>query len=278
MNRQYLDSLTKPMIDGHYDFTGFNGLTAMVNKAYKIFAIYPLIFPTGMCPCNNCFHEPFITKWANYSDINAIPDEVLHRYFSSEVIEKSKVAQQMQVLLPRIMNSFIQGKEFGVLGRYGTFNHCQFADNNFWLETEKQFVQDFALNYFDLYINHPEGRTRFSEFEGAIDIVTMFYMAGLDIQPLLELWITHLNKLLACLYLALMVRMDMEDGRFYSIFTEDDPAYSMLINTWLNANAKKIANALIDAIHHPDFTTLNDGDRLCIIEGLNYFQNLSNVS
>lgn len=102
----------------------------------------------------------------------------------------------------------------------------------------------------------------------------MFYMAGLNIQPLLDLWMIHLDKLLSCLYLALVVRMDMEDGRFHSIFTDNDPAYSMLINTWLDTNAKKIVNALIAATLHADFTKLNDGDKFCITEGLSYFQNL----
>lgn len=276
MDRQYLNSLTKPSIDEHYNFTNCANLTAMVDKAYNIFASYSLIEPTGMCPCDICFHDPLINDWASYSDINAIPDEVLQRYFSSEISDESIVQQQMRALLPRIISSFVQGKEFGILGRYGTFNYCQFANDKLWLESEKQFMQDFALTYFDLYVNHSKGWTKFSEFEGAIDIVTMFYMAGLNIQPLLELWMSSLDKLLACLYLALIVRMDMEDGRFHSIFTEDDPAYSMLMNTWLVANAKKIANALIAATLHADFIKLDDGDRFCITEGLSYFQNLSN--
>ena len=263
------------MIDDHYNFSNFDNLITMIDKAYSIFACYSLIEQTGMCDCDICFHEPFVTDWANYSDINAIPDEVLERYFSSEVTDKSIVQQQIRRLLPRIINSFIQGKEFGILGHYGTFNNCQFSNNRFWLESEKQFMQDFALAYFHLFINHPEGWRRFLEFEGATDIVTMFYMAGLNIEPLLEIWITNLDKLLVCLYLALIVRMDMEDGKFHSIFTENDPAYSMLINAWLNDNAEKITNALVDATCHSDFNSLSDSERLCLTDALQYFKQLN---
>lgn len=157
MDKQYLDSLTKPSIDDYYDFTGFASLMTFVNKAYEIFAVYPFIKQTGMCDCNMCFHEPLITEWENYSGIDNIPDEVLERYFSSEVIDDSIVVEQMHALLPRLMSSFIQGKEFGILGRCGAFNHCQFANDQLWLESERQLLQDFALSYFNLYINHPNG-------------------------------------------------------------------------------------------------------------------------
>lgn len=174
MDKQYLDSLTKPSIDNYYDFTDFASLMAFVDRAYKIFIIYPLIKQTGMCDCDICFHEPFITEWTNYSNINAIPDEVLHRYFSSELTDKSIVQQQVRALLPRLISSFIQGKEFGILGRYGAFNHCQFANNQFWLKSERQLMQDFALSYFDLYVNHPDGWKRFIEFEGEMILSRCF--------------------------------------------------------------------------------------------------------
>lgn len=277
VDTHYLDSLKKPLIDEHYNFTHITSLTDFVDKAYGIFSIYPLVKQTAMCDCGGCFPKPLITRWKNYSNIDTIPDEILECYLSSEVIEESIIAQQMHALLPRLMRSFIQGKEFGILGRDAAFNYCQFSSNQFttWLTSEKQFMQDFALTYFDCYINHPEGWTRFLEFEGAIDIVTMFYMSGLDIQPLLDLWMSHLDKLLACLYLSLIVRMDMENGRFYSILAEDYPTYSMLVNTWINTNAKKITSAFIAMTNRSNFNSLPDNERLCITEALQYFRRLS---
>lgn len=100
-------------------------------------------------------------------------------------------------------------------------------------------------------------------------------MAGLNIEPLLELWLTNLDKLLACLYLALIVRMDMEDGKFYSVFTKNDSAYSLLIINWLNDNVEKITNALIDATFHSDFSSLSDSERSCLTDALQYFEQLN---
>lgn len=274
MDTQYLESLKKPLIDEHYNLSDFDDLTAMVNKAYQFFARYPLIKQMGICDCEVCFHEPLVSYWYEYSGVQTIPDELLERYFSSDVVDENIVQQQMRALLPRLMDDFIQGKEFGILGRTGAFKWCQFSEakNAGWHLEERQFMQEFAIVYFDIYINHPDGWLRFYEFNSAIEIVTMFYISGLNIQPLLVLWLSSLDELLACLYLGSLIRNDIENGMFYDVFAEEHSGYNNMIDTWLNDHAKEIASAFDKASCHPDFIKLDYGDRLCVMEGLNYFQ------
>lgn len=277
MDKQYIDTLNKPLIDQHYNLSDFDNLASMVDTAYQIFAPYPVIKSTGVCYCDGCFHEPLITYWSEYSGTNMIPDELLERYFSSEVTDYTIVQKQMYDLLPRLMNDFIQGKAFGILGRWDAFKWCQFSETKGigWRLEEKQFMQAFALAYFDIYINHPDGWQRFDEFNGAMEIVTMFYRSGLDIQPLLSLWLSSIDGFLACLYLGLVVRMDIEEGKFCDTFTEEYPDYNNMVDTWLNDHAKEFADAFNNATRDSDFKKSDRIDKLYIMEGLTYFRNLS---
>ena len=48
MDKQYIDTLNKPLIDQHYNLSDFDNLASMVDTAYQIFAPYPVIKSTGV--------------------------------------------------------------------------------------------------------------------------------------------------------------------------------------------------------------------------------------
>lgn len=159
-------------------------LSKLIEQAYQLFSSYKLDEKLAVCT-QCCFSEK------NAALLRSIPlpeisPPLMFQYLDSIFYDNNLqvLINETKYLLPRILElmaqrAFISNNEELILKR------CHCSDTRFWKKAEIDFLQEFALEFFEWKLLNPDQ-------EGLEDIqLLVFHLAGLDITPLLNNWLKN---------------------------------------------------------------------------------------
>ncbi len=161
-----------------------NELHKLIAEAYQLFSNYQL--GEQMAVCTYCCLSEKAEKNLKTMRLNELDSYTIYQYLDSAICgNEILLINQIRYLLPRILELFIDGEyirhsEEIILDKL----HC---DNPIWLTNEIDFLQRFAMTYFQ-YCLHSK------EIEGLIEVVIMFDNAKLPTQLIDKIFDIFLNN------------------------------------------------------------------------------------
>jgi hypothetical protein len=160
------------------------GLKIIVEKSYEIFKRYKVVAPLEVCTyC--CLTEEQEQELVNLS-IRHIPFGLLYDYNTAAKTEKPRI-QEFKHFLPRFLE-FIADLKFPHHSPELALSRFEYYTKDEWAYEEQELMQEFGQVYFHQYLNvYP--------FSERIDsILIMLWKAKIDIEPLLNNWLTMINQ------------------------------------------------------------------------------------
>ena len=226
-------------------------LNKLVEEAYSLFSAYSFGDSFEVCYGTCCLQRDD-GKLIQITALRYLERKLIYEYLdAAESTDKFALTQQMKYLLPRILEFLADGEELSINTEV-SLRKCYFSEPQAWKKKEIQFMQNFALIFFEQNALHPSKRYPLDE------LVIMFHLSGLDIQPLLDKWINLIQGHSALMQLVNMLIYDFNYGMYNQAFAEDD--LKKQINQWIlnPLNQNMIFHHFIEA---SDDDTFSESDR-----------------
>ncbi len=197
-------------------------LDALIDEAYHLFASYEM--GDQLAVCTPCCVEP----WDAWSLLHLRPQEMpatlIYQYLDAARNEDDTLLiQQMKHLLPRILELLVQGEHLRHSNEI-ILDKCS-CGSALWGAEEIDFLQRFALTYF---------ARQFETYDTAYeaqDVMITFYLAGLDVTPLLEYWLQQIANPMVLWGMVVLIEWCNPDGLYDHAFA--DEALANKIKAWL---------------------------------------------
>ncbi|WP_343292045.1 hypothetical protein AAHN93_07485 [Vandammella animalimorsus] len=215
-----------------------SALAAAIEHAYRVFGACPP--PAGpLDVCMPCCVEPEMEEQLRHLPLRQLTPKHLYEYNNSAKNDVQSIAE-VGYFLPRLLELIAQGKEVHhstelYLDRLG---RCP-ADS---LSSEQwQAVQAVAQALFaDCLARYPWERGGPWNGYTLFDVLLMLHIGGLDIQPLLDLWL-RTDTPQATLHYANAAWFDYWlDGCVSNAFTKDRSDYITCVDGWMRHEAHRL--------------------------------------
>lgn len=199
-------------------------LKVLIEEAYSLFSPYAFGDNFEVCYSACCLQQND-GKLIQTTALRQLERRLIYEYLAAaESTEKFALVQQMKYLLPRILELLINREELSINIEIN-LRKCYFSESDAWQKKEIQFMQSFALIFF-------EHSALYSYKTYPLDeLVIMFHLAGLDIQPLLDKWLNLIPNRSVLMQLVHMLNYDFNHGMYDHAFAEDDLRKQM--NQWI---------------------------------------------
>lgn len=208
-------------------------LQALIDEAYHLFKSYPMGGAMAVCNgCGCCLQESDV-KLLQSTAIKKVDRRLIYEYLDAAVADDDLLIGQMKHLLPRVLELLLQGEYL----RHSTeiiLDKCHCDRTQYWSAKEIDFLQRFALLYLQWVCESNDQTNTLDE------VVLMFHLAGLDIEPLLIKWQALLSQPKALRDALNIVIYHTSKGRYSNPFA--DHAVSVAISGWL---AKQEVKAIL---------------------------------
>lgn len=226
-------------------------LIATISKAYDIFK-YPkpnAIHNVCNQPC--CMPTEEANKLLQFP-LNEIPVSLLHEYNDNAQALAFDI-NEFKYFLPRYLELLSLYEFTSALDESLSLKNLNFQNESFWQnEEEKECIIDFSKAFFQNYLQS----TLCYSNQNILDILNLFYTAGISIEPLLHLWEKNLNTI-AIMSVEHLVMNQVNNRQTKVIGAFFTPAFSEKIMEWLRNNK----NMILKAIEYHIFeTTLQEND------------------
>lgn len=212
-------------------------LQALIDEAYHLFKGYPMGGAMAVCNGCGCCLQERDAKLLQMTAIKKVDRRLIHEYLDAAVADDDLLIKQMKHLLPRVLELLVQG-EYIRHSTEITLDKCHCDRAEYWTAKEIDFMQRFALVYLQWVCESNDQEATLDE------LVLMFHIAGLDIQPLLMLWQALFSKPKALRDALNMVVYHTSKGRYSNAFADYDVAVA--ISEWLAKPEVKVV--LVDHI------------------------------
>lgn len=198
-------------------------LQALIDEAYHLFKGYPMGGAMAVCHgCGCCLQESDV-KLLQSTAIKKVDRRLIYEYLDAAVADDDLLIRQMKHLLPRVLELLVQGEYL----RHSTeiiLDKCHCDRAEYWPAKEIDFLQRFALVYLQ-WVCESNGQDITLD-----EVVLMFHIAGLDIQPLQMKWQVLFIKPKALRDALNIVIYHTSKGRYSNAFA--DHAVSVAISDW----------------------------------------------
>ena len=209
-------------------------LFAVVEEAYPVFGRRPTP-PHVLDVCLHCCVSDEVEQRLRLLPLKQVPAKYLYEYNGSAMSEIQN-AREVGYFLPRMLELLAIGDEIHhsieiSLDRLGR------CPKDSWTEAETAVLDRFAKAYFDVVLRTgPLGGDRHRILvDDPLSVLLMFDIAGLDIGPLLELWLNCEHPYATVQYVENTYWDFWEDGDYKNAFASDRPEFRRRIREWLTA-------------------------------------------
>ncbi|RRD67073.1 hypothetical protein EII19_07475 [Comamonadaceae bacterium OH2310_COT-174] len=239
-----------------------SALAAAIEHAYCVFSACPP--PAGpLDVCMPCCVEPEMEEQLRRLPLRQLTPKHLYEYNNSAKNDVQSIAE-VGYFLPRLLELIAQGKEVHhstelYLDRLG---RCP-ADS---LSPEQwQAVQAVAQAMWAQSLNRYPWENESTQIGYTLfDTLLMWHKGGLDIQPLLDLWL-HTDTPQATLQYADSAWFGYwDEGCISNAFADDQPEYQQRMTAWLSDEAHCLTFArrllVLDLARAPDVDKWRWGD------------------
>ena len=209
-------------------------LQASVNELYRVFANYSAP-ATPFHVCTYCCMDANLEK-----EMRQLPLRQLSRLHLSEYNQaaesNAKPDAEIKYLLPRMLELMAQGAELHhsqevVLRRLGDCSPDEFSSE------ETKAVLEYALAHFEQGLQQmPWTQGSLFGDENAFTYLLMWALAGVEIRPLMDLWIKQAS-VSSTLHFAFAYAEDyLPNWEWGNAFAEDHPAIRQELKEWLDSD------------------------------------------
>ena len=162
-------------------------LQALIDEAYHLFKGYPMGGAMAVCNGCGCCLQERDARLLQSTAIKKVDRRLIYEYLDAAVADDDLLIRQMKHLLPRVLELLVQGEYL----RHSTeiiLDKCHCDRAEYWTAKEIDFLQRFAQDYLQWVC---ESNNQANTLD---DVVLMFHLAGLDIEPLLTCWESMLGN------------------------------------------------------------------------------------
>ncbi|ENX58400.1 hypothetical protein F902_02800 [Acinetobacter higginsii] len=215
--------------------TTLTDLKNLITEAYQLFSSYLMGDQFEVCHGTCCLQtaDGELLKRLPVALLNC---RLIYEYLdAAESMDKFALAQQIKHLLPKILELLIQGENLSHSTEI-ILNKCYFNLENAWKTKEIQFMQKFTLAFFQYKAIY------FDENYSLDEYITIFHLAGLDIQPLLDEWVLLLTHHSALINLANMLNYWFYNGIYNNSFA--DHKLKQIMYVWIKNSERQ--NIILD--------------------------------
>jgi hypothetical protein len=214
-------------------------LDELIEEAYRLFAGYEMGDELGVCTA--CCVNERDAKLLKTLKPQEMSRELIFQYLDAAAYpDRPSLIPEMKHLMPRVLQLLVQG-EYIRHSTEITLDKC-FCERAEWSAAEIDFMQRFALTYFDKQLKS------YSTAVEAQDVLIMFHLAGLNVTPLLNYWRNHMANPMAVWGVVSLIESFDQKGRYSHPFS--DAEFSALIACWLGREETRevIRTALLEQI------------------------------
>lgn len=229
-------------------------LKALIDESYQLFGLYEVGDVMAVCSGQGCCLQPCDAELLKSLPVQNIEPWLIYEFLEATETENiTLLVQQMKYLLPRILELLIQEQKLRISKEF-IFDKCRF-NCDLWLKQEVDFMQRFASAYFDSKCTAAVIKADAIKGDNTLeDIIVMFHIAGLDIQPLLNQWQTVIDQVEPFNNFIFMVICNFEMGKYESAF--EDEALNRKMTDWISEKnfKSKVLKILNHKLIQPDIT------------------------
>lgn len=212
-------------------------LRAAVADAYRVFKRHTTMPPlldvcTGCCVSEK--DERALREWP----LRELTARHFYEYNGSARSAVHQPVKELAHLLPRMLELLAEGQDIHhsielSLDRLGS------CPPDSWTDAEQQVLDRFALAYFDCVLHGGPLCDPGNWDENALDVLVMFDIGGIDIDPLLALWLRSDDPVTAVEFVR-SSHWDFWMARDYSNpFASGRPDFRRRIRDWMLAPAHR---------------------------------------
>ena len=202
-----------------------------VERLYAVFSGYraPAHF---LDVCLMCCMDESLEKEMRRLSLRQISAQHFYEYNSSAKSESQPI-EEIKYLLPRMLELLADGAEVHhsrelYLDRLGNCEVGAFSDE------EHEAIAAFALAYFSDSVSQHLWQTKEGySHETAFELLLMFDIGGLDLQPLLDYWLKDEATASTLHYVSSGFYDFWKDKRIENAFAKDRPLFQEVIKAWL---------------------------------------------
>ncbi|TCM67348.1 hypothetical protein EC844_109120 [Acinetobacter calcoaceticus] len=237
-------------------------LAQLIEEAYTLFAAYPLGQKIAVCHEFVCCLQQSDIDLLHSTPVRELDRRVIYEYLDAGAGEDDVLlAQQMKHLLPRVLDLLLQGERLAhsteiIFAKL----HCELTE--VWTATEIEFMQRFALCYFQYkalhLVDHDLATDDFLDC-----IIIMFNTAGLEISTLLDQWLILLEYPQVMLDFINIIKCCLNDGVYDQSYA--DEKLQKQITAWLK-HPQHRSKILIQLIKLAESNDLTEHQRLDLLQ------------
>jgi hypothetical protein len=232
-------------------------LSLAIEQLYATFNGYRA--PTDLLDvCTHCCMSPELEKEMRKMPLRQLTIKHFYEYNTSAK-SSEQPPEEIKYLLPRMLELLAQGAELHhstelYLQRMGK---CEATEYSI---AERTAIDAFALAFFaDGLAQYPSLSTNLFMGSNAFDILLMFDLGGVKIQPLLKYWLDTESVASTLHYAEASYWGFWNEYRIKNAFTDDDSKFSEVMKNWLmNKQNRDCFAGKILAINIGNMESAND--------------------
>ena len=218
---------------------------AIIEQAYQTFSRYPV--PQQFDVCLGCCVSIADERAMRQTPLRHWPWRLMHEYVGNAPAgahHKSEIAY----LLPRLLEVVAQG-EYPGISQEICLRCIDKAAPQTWSQAEQQLLADYARQFVIDLLAQAEADAKLALLD---DTLIMFYLAGLDVVPLLDAALAQ-RGFWQIASLAFFLYMDRSNGEVDNAFVSHAKgrALHQRINSWIEQHSRDLSASAAEAIAHP---------------------------
>ncbi len=223
-------------------------LRAAVSDAYRVFGRYRA--PTHpLHACLECCLSKQVEQEMRTLPLSTLTADHFVDY-NTAATDAAQPADEVKYFLPRMLELLADGHEIDHSLQISLRRVGRCADGSFTV-AEKRVLDRFALAYFHRMLIGAEAPGTRRLLEDTLDVLLMFHIAGLNIEPLLALWLQLDEPASTVQFVQDTYWGFWKDHEVSNAFATDYPAFKTLLKQWLSDPA--VRHRFVEKLMAPDF-------------------------